>query len=113
MATPSYAQTIIRAAGTTTDAIGLAGQTVVGFITPHVFASTTITFSMCDTIDGTYITIKDSSGSAVSFTVSTDGYYGFKYDQIGAFLGVRFLKVIGGSSEAANTVVKLAVREIE
>jgi hypothetical protein len=90
----------------------MQGQTVCGFFTPAVFASTAVTFSVCDTKDGTYVPLKDSSGSAISFTVSTSGYYGFKNDQISAFQGVKFLKAVGGSSEAAGTVVKLACREI-
>lgn len=113
MPTPSYAQLNWRAAGTTSDPIELAGQTVLGFITPGTLTSTSVTFTACDTIDGTYVPVKDSSGSAISFTVTTNGYYGFKYDQIGAFLGIRFLKMVGGSSEAAGRQVKLAVREIE
>jgi hypothetical protein len=113
MGIPSYPQLNWRASGTTSDAIGLAGQTVVGFFTPHVFASSTVTFTGCDTIDGTYKAIKDSGGSAISFSVGIDGYYGFKYDQIGAFLGLQFIKMVGGSSEAAATQVKLACRELD
>lgn len=112
MATPSYSQLNWRAAGTTTDPIQLSGVVAAGFFTPAALVSTTMTFSACDTFDGTYVPVKDSSGSAISFTVAPSGYYGFKNDQICAFYGVKFLKMVGGSAEAANTVAKLAVREI-
>src|SRR4051794_12498084 len=113
MVTPAYPDVNWRAAGTTSEAVALQGQTLVGFFTPSTFASTAVTFTGCDTIDGTYKPIKDSSGSAISFTVGTNGYYGLKYDQIAAFLGLQFIKMVGGTSEAAGTKTKLAIREME
>lgn len=112
MATPTYPALNWRAAGTKSDPITLSGQTVVGFFTPGTFASTAVTFEAAETPDGSYVPVKDSSGAAISFTVSTSGYYGFKNDQMTAFIGLRNVRMVGGSSEAAATVVKLAVREV-
>lgn len=112
MSTPAYPQVNWRAAGTKSDPIELYGQVLVGFYTPGTLSSTAFTFEASDRIDGTYVPVKNSSGSAISFTVAASGYYGFSEDQIAAFQGVQCLKVVGGSSEAAGRQVKLCVREL-
>lgn len=100
------------AAGEKSKAVALSGNTLCGFITPSDLTGTAITFEMAEKIDGTYVPVKDSGGSAISFTVAASGYYGFKQDQIAAFIGVRFVKVVSGSSEAAGRQVLLALREV-
>lgn len=109
---PSYADATWPAAGTKSKAVDLCGVTACGFITPATLTSTAITFEMSDKIDGTYVPVKDSSGSAISFTVAASGYYGFNQNQIAAFTGIGFVKLVGGSSEAAERNIKIAVREI-
>lgn len=104
----SYPQLNWRAAGTTSDAIELSGQTVCGFLMPGTFAGTSFTVQVCDTKDGTYLTLRDSS-AAISYTSTTSVYIRANPQD---FAGVRFMRIVSGSSEAAGTVVKLAVREI-
>ena len=54
-----------RAAGTTSDRISLAGITVCGFFLPSTFVGTSVSFMVCDSSDGTYVTLKDETGAPV------------------------------------------------
>lgn len=113
MTSPAYADAAWHAAGTKSQPVSVPGAQVVGFVTPSDLTSTAITFEMAPDINTpVWVPVKDSSGSAISFTVTTGGYYGFNENQVAAFRGVQHLKVVGGSSEAAGRVVKLATREV-
>lgn len=113
MTSPAYADANWKAAGTKSDPVSIPGAQLVGIVTPGTFASTAVTFEMATDINTpTWVPVKDSSGSAISLTVATNSYYGFNANQIDAFRGVQHLKVVGGSSEVANTKVKLATREV-
>lgn len=113
MTSPAYADASWPAAGTKSAPVSIPGAQLVGFVTPSDLTSTAITFEMSPDINTpVWVPVKDSSGSAISFTVTTSGYYGFNSNQIDAFRGIQHLKVVGGSSEAANRKVKLATREV-
>lgn len=113
MTAPSYADATWDAAGTKSKPVSVPGAQVVGIVTPGTLSSTAITFEMATDINSpTWVPVKDSSGSAISLTVTTSSYYGFNANQIDAFRGVQHLKVVGGSSESAGRVIKLATREV-
>lgn len=109
MTAPGYPLAFWQNAGTTSNVIDLGANQLVGFVTPATFTSTTLTFNAATSFSGTLKAVKDSSGSAISFTVAANGYYGFTEDQKIKFEGVRFLQVVGGSSEAQGRLVELCI----
>lgn len=97
----------IANAATTSDAIALGGMCLVGILL-RAFTGTALTFTVCDTIDGTFVPLKSTtSGSALSYTVAQNGY--FAIDPT-AFQGVQFLKIVSGSSEAAERTLVLSLK---
>lgn len=108
MTQTSFPQLNWRTSTTTSDAIGLAAITICGFFIPAGWTGTTATFTVCDTIDGTYVPLCDNTGATISYTVAASTYCRVSVQD---FAGIRYLKMVGGSSQAANTVVKLAARE--
>ncbi|QEL19345.1 hypothetical protein [Limnoglobus roseus] len=96
------------AAGTTSKAEKIAGSTIAGIRIPSGFSGTSLTFLACDAIDGTYTTVKDTTGATITVTVSGAGHHVVLPAN---FASVEFLKLVSSASEAANTVVKLCVRE--
>lgn len=109
MSSPNYPAATWNITGTTSAAVKFLGQQLVGFLTPATLSGTTITFTMRDNENDAFIPVKDSSGSAVSFTVAVSGYYGFTQDQVAKFSGIKEVQVVSGSSEAAGRIVELAL----
>jgi hypothetical protein len=112
MSKPNYPVVYWQNAGTTSNLIRLGGQQLIGFITPSTFSSTSVTFKMATDLNANPIVsvpVKDSSGSAISFTVTTSSYYGFSADQIAKFQGIDNLQLVGGSSELQGTTVQLVL----
>lgn len=100
---PAESTTIANGA-TTSAAINTGGMALVGIKIPAAFTGTAITFTVCDTIDGTYVPLKvTTSGTALSYTVAASGYYAI--DPVN-FQGVQFFKIVSGSAESgARTIV--------
>lgn len=83
---------------------------LVGIITPAALTSTTMTFTACHTdIAGTFVSVVDTTGTAVSITVAASKF--IKIDPI-TFCGVSFLKVVGGSAEGAARTITLVFRRV-
>lgn len=107
MSKPAYPVVQWQIAGTSSSFVKCDGMQLVGFVTGGTLVSTTMTFSMEPAItSAAFIPVKDSTGAAISFTVTTSGYYGFSQDQIAKFTGVEIFKFVGGSSEAAGTTIQ-------
>jgi hypothetical protein len=106
----SYPQVAWPAAGTTSQVVSLAGQTVCGFYTPSGLSGTAITVQAPDPTTGSFVTVKDETGAALSYTVSAAGYTRVRPSD---FAGLSSIRLVSGSSEAAGTSVRLAVREID
>lgn len=102
-------------AGTTSNLYKMDGNQLVGFILPANTASTSVTFTMASSLstaaNSIFIPVADSSGSAISFTVtaSTAKYYGFSQDQIAKFTGIEIIKMVMGSSEAVGFAAQLII----
>lgn len=97
---------VIALSGTTSGAIDLEGFCLVGILL-RGFTGTAITFTVCDTIDGTYVPLKNAAaGTALSYVVAQNTYAAIDPT---AFQGVRFLKIVSGSTELAarNLVLSL------
>lgn len=98
----------IPSGGTTSEWLDMHGSDIVGFYTPTI-TSTAITFQAASDQDQTFVAVKDSSGSAISFTVASNGYYGFSQDQIAKFRGIRYLQIVMGSSEGAARKITMCL----
>lgn len=110
MSKPAFPTVAWKATGTSSDIVRCDGNQLVGFVTGATLSSTAMTFSMATTLasagNPTFVPVKDSGGSAISFTVAPSGYYGFSQDQIAKFTGVEAFKFVGGSSEAIGTTIQ-------
>lgn len=109
MPTPSFPQLNWRTSATTSDPISIAGITICGFYIPSGFSGTSVAFKVSDKIDGTFVNLCDETGNAISYTVGAGTYCRVKPSD---FAGIACLQMVSGSSESANTQVKLSAREI-
>lgn len=101
---------VIAASGTTSAALDLEGFSLVGIKVPAAFTGTALTFSVCDTLAGTYVPLKvTTSGTALSYTVSQGNYYAIDPKD---FYGVRFLKIISGSTEGTQRTLLCSLKGI-
>lgn len=88
--------------GTTTDAILLYGCTAVKFLIPAAFTGTTITIN--GSIDGgvTYNPLYNSSGSQISYTVTTGGLYALNPLDL---VGCDAIKLVASAQAAQRTIL--------
>ncbi len=95
---------------TTSDALnmGAIGQAAIGLMTPAALTGTTFTF--LGSLDGsTYSAVYDKTGVQYSLTVSTSRYIVLPPAD---FVGIPYLKVIGGSSEGGDRILTIVTRPL-
>lgn len=98
----------IPISGTTTPAIPLNGFSLVGIITPAVLTGTALTFTVSNSLAGTYVPLKTTtSGTALSYTVTTSSYYAIDPKD---FSGVAYLKIVSGATEGAARTLILSLK---
>lgn len=101
----------ISSSGTVSTAIDLvdssgAGYSAVGMIMPAAFTGSTVSFQASD--DGTtYYAVYNTNNTLLSASVTQGRMYLFTP---GDFIGVRFLKVVSGSTESTSRTIKLMTR---
>lgn len=100
--------TILSGATTSDEAAMPAGATLIAVGTPAALTSTALTFTAATVSGGTFKAVYDES-TAYSLTVSTSRHVAVKPS---VFAGVKFLKVVGGSSEGADRSITLVVRNV-
>lgn len=103
------ASTTIASSATTSGEIDLSGTTLCGIYIPAAFTGTSISFQAASESGGTFVAVKDGAGNSVSKTVAASQF--IKIDPTD-FVGVRFLKIVSGSTEAAERTLVLAARPI-
>ena len=64
---------------------------------PASLTSTSLSFTVCDTIDGTYVGLEDATGAAITLTVEAAKAYALPPE----LFGFRYAKLVCGSSEAS------------
>lgn len=97
--------TITVASNATTSAeVDLGGTEIVGLQLPAAFTGTAISFLVSTVSGGTYQAMKDGAGNSVSKTVAQGQYIAIDPT---LFRGVRFVKLVSGSSEAADRVITI------
>jgi hypothetical protein len=99
----------ISSGTTTSPEIDLGGTDLVGIMLPATMTSTTMTFTAATATGGTYQAVQDGAGNTISKTIS-----GGKYIAIDptTLHGVRYLKLVSGSSEGADRAITVISRPI-
>ncbi len=77
------------------DARGYAGG---GYILPSTFDGTALTFTVCDTEGGTYQTLYDQYGGALSVTVAASRSYPLPQE----LFGWPYFKFVAGTSQSTT-----------
>ena len=85
-------------------AVDLAGFTLVGLFTSSAFDGTTLTFTVSDALAGTYVTLQ-WDGSDYTVTTAASKYVALDPTK---FAGVRYMKIVTGTSQTGDTVITLA-----
>lgn len=100
--------TAIASGQTDSDAIDLGGLKVFSIYLPAAFTGTTLGFKASDSIDGTFQTLYDDAGGAISITVAQGRTVGLtsQYASM-AVASCRYIKLVSGSSEAGDRTIKV------
>ncbi len=94
---------------TSSDAVNLNGFGMVALITPAALTSTAVTFTGSQ--DGVnFVPIYNTSGTQLSITVSTSRYIEFVP---GDFVGLNYLKLVGGTAEGGDRVIQVVSRSFQ
>ena len=94
----------ITSGQTDSAAIDLKGYDLVGFIMPSAMTGTSISFKVSDYDGGTYAALYNSSNALISFTTAASRAYKVTDDNL---KGLRYIKLVSGSSEGANRSITL------
>ena len=105
-----YDKTATVASGeTTSEEIDLSGTELVGIFVPSTFDGTTITLTAASTPGGTFVTVQDGDGNAYTITTTASRYAPIK--NLALLAGVRYIKLVCGTSQStSDTVFTLACR---
>lgn len=106
---PKY-DTVAAFSGTTTAAIDLSTDTLVGLITPASMAGTALTFQASNAADGTFVEMRNDENVALSLTISSTAAF-YPLDPA-TFCGARYLKVVSSGTETGRSLT-LATRSLE
>ena len=87
----------VAASGTTSGAFPVDGYSFGGVQLPASLTSTAMTFTVSDTLAGTYVTLTDSAGNSISQTVAASKAFALP-PELFAF---KYAKLVCGSSEGA------------
>jgi hypothetical protein len=103
---------IVIPSGSTTHTVSIVprGLVLVAVETPAALTSVSMTFTQCQTADGTYIPIYSDAGSAYSVTVAASRHILIDPAKL---VGVSHLKVVMGSAEADDRTLILNLRRID
>ena len=104
------ASATIANAAATSDSVELALGQLMGLIFPASMTGTTMTFTMCQTLSGTYVGVKDVGGAAdYSVTVTSSKYVPLDPR---IFAGCKYVKLVSGSSETGAKVITCVIRPV-
>jgi len=96
---------------TTSTAVTIGeNKVIVGLVTPASADSTAMTFTVSDTFGGTYVPLAAIDGVAVSATITTTATR--LHLSPTTFAGVRYIKLVAGSTETPAKTYQLVVRDI-
>jgi len=105
-----WTQCTIASGQTVSDAVDLRGLDMLAFILPAAFTGTTIQFQMSPTaIDGTYYPCYNIADAVMEATVTQGRAYFIEPQDLA---GIRFIKLVSGSAEAAERTILIGTREV-
>jgi len=100
---------VISSGGTTSGAIELeGGATLVGIRMPSAFTGTAMTFTESTSTTGTFQAVYDSAGQ-ISLTVAASRTIMIDPART---RGLRFIKLVSGSSEGADRTIQVIIKEL-
>lgn len=88
----------IASGATESDAVELRSFAGGGYALPSTFDGTTLTFKVCSTEDGTFQTLYDQYGSALSITVAASRSFPLPQE----IFGWLFFKFVAGTSQSTS-----------
>ena len=91
-----------------TPAIDLEGYSISGLIIP-VLTSANLTFTVSETIAGTYFTVKDKDAAAFTIAAGT-GSLAVSSVDLEALKGYRFIKIASSAGQVSNRVFKFILK---
>ena len=93
--------------------VDLRGNVLRGVFLPSGFTGTTLRLQAATDSDETYLDVEDGSGSNVTLTASgASKFVPLPTAHRDAVDGLRFVKMISGSTQTTTNIVTLAVRPI-
>lgn len=92
--------------GTTTGAFGGEKWAGYGLIMPAALTSTAMTFTVCDSADGTYVALYDTTNTQVAMTVAASR----AYDLPSELYAWPFWKIVLGTAEDAARTLKVVAK---
>lgn len=110
MARASSTTVTIAEDGTTSQAIDVGEWLIAGIVTPAALDGIAFTFTGALTEDGTYRVLRDSSGTDIEVTVSTDDHILIEPQ---TFAGVSWVKLVSGATETADREITLVLHRRE
>lgn len=99
----------ITGSTTTSDAIQLNGFGIVGIMLPAALTSTVMTLTGSQD-DVTYTALYNTSGTQLSFTVAASRIVLFTP---GDLIGLRYIKLVAGTSEGADRSIQVISRTFQ
>jgi len=96
----------ISSSTTVSEPVDCEGMDLVAIVTPAALTGVAFTFqgSVDDT---TYNSITDDAGTAISVTVAASRWVAIGNTLLKSLRGLRYLKVVSGSAEAADRTIGL------
>lgn len=89
--------------------VDLFGFTLVGLFIPSTFDGTTLTFTVATESGGTFVTLQ-TAGADLTITTAASKYVALDPS---LFAGVRWFKIVAGSSQTTtDTVITLSKRPV-
>ena len=101
----SATATVLNTA-TTSGPIKIGGAHYVGIIVPSTFDGTTMTFTVCDTQNGTYMPLTVAAGTAVTYTTAASKAITLSAE-IQPWL---FFKIVCGTAQTGDTVFTITMK---
>lgn len=96
----------IASSGTTSNAIDVRDNAIVGLIMPAAMTGATLTVQF--SIDNsTFSTVYDTAGNALTITVTASAYIGLFLSD---FVGAGWVKFVSASAEAAERTITAVLR---
>lgn len=98
----------IVSGGATSGAVDFSGANAGGFLLPATFDGTAMTFTVCDTLAGTYVGLQNAAGSAaVSVTVAASKGYPLPVE----LAGWPYFKFVAGTNQSTSDTVITVTRK--